>query len=109
MEGCRLTAVGNIEAAGSVAHELATNGAKFISIGVENTGANNITAVEFRGSPLGSVFGVDGSVGTAFGTIAPGVLAAKTVTVPASSLVKILVSLSSTAGTSYKLEVRGGY
>lgn len=108
-EAARLVQSGTITAGSSVTHELDLGGAKYLSIAVETTGANPITLVEFWGSPFGGVYGKDASVTTAFGTVSQGLLSAKLVTLPASSLSKVLLALSSTDGTTYKLEMRAGY
>jgi hypothetical protein len=108
-EAARLIQSGSIIAGSSVTFELELGGAKYLSIAVECTGANPITLVEFWGSPFGGVYGKDASVTTAFGTISQGLLNAKLMTLPASSLSKVLVALSSTLGTGYKTEMRAGY
>lgn len=109
MEGCRLSANGTIGASSSVVHTIPLNGARLLSVSVQNTGSNDITSVEVYGTPLGAVSGKDAALSSAFGTISPGALNAKLQRIESLSLEAVTLILSSTLGTSYALEAKGSY
>ena len=106
-EPSRLIANGTLGAAGSAVHSMPTQGAKFVSVSVLNSGANDLSC-EIWGRPF-AISGKDAALSSALGTVQPGAQNAKLLRIESLALEEITLVISSTLGTSYSVEMRGAF
>lgn len=106
-EACRFTDSGTIDAGvPKVLDVIDMGGAKSVTIVIKNTGGSNAinsTVVEY--SPLGDEYAADTALGVAIGSAAAG--AKKLLQGADLSFQKLRITLNSTSGTTYKIELRG--
>lgn len=98
---------GTINAGGSADVDIDTSGAKSLCIIIKNTGGTNaITSVTVKKSPLGTLFATDSALGTAIGSIAANTVA-PVIELTDVAFQKLRLTLASTSGTTFSVEVRG--
>lgn len=106
-EASRQAVSGAIAAGVPKVHTLALGGATAVAIILRNTGSADIESVVIERSPLGTEYATDTALGTAIGAISAG--ASKLVEGAELACAFVRVTLNSSAGTNYSLEMRGGF
>ncbi len=107
-EACRVVAAGTIAPGGTAVYTILMEGAPSLSGSIKNTGAtNNIDTVTVESTPLGNLPHPEDDVTTALAAITPG--ETRGFSANDLSVVSIRFTLASTSGTSYAIEMRGGF